>query len=122
MAKVTLRSDIQSMSGKFGNVLFKTYTKRDGSKETRAYVMPRKTDGSYGYQRRTCLSPKEIEIRKTFQQVNAALKAMTPETKDEYYRLWKDAGYKFNGKKYATLRGYIMARLHKQIKDGVNLV
>lgn len=122
MAKVTLRSDIQSMSGKFGNIMFKTYTKRDGTKETRAYSLPRKRDGSYGYERRTKLSPKEIESRKTFQQVNAALKAMTPETKDEYYRMWKKAEYWFNGKKYATLRGYIMARLHKQIKDGVNLV
>ena len=122
MAKVTLRSDIQSMSGKFGNIMFKTYTKPNGTKETRAYSVPRKPDGSFGYQRRTPLSPKEIETRKTFQLVNAALKAMTPETKDEYYRLWKDTGHRFNGKKYATLRGYIMARLHKQIKDGVNLV
>ena len=122
MAKVTLRSDLKSISGRIGNIMFKTYTKRDGSKETRAYSVPRKSNGSYGYERSTPLSPKEIQIRKTFQQVNAALKAMTPEAKNEYYRMWKDAGYKFNGKKYATLRGYIMARLHKQIKDGVNLV
>lgn len=122
MAKVTLRSDLRSISGRIGNIMFKTYTKSDGSKETRAYSVPCKTDGSFGYERTTPLSPKEIETRKTFQIVNAALKAMTPEQKDEYYRMWKNAGYKFNGKKYATLRGYIMARLHKQIKDGVNLV
>ena len=55
--KCTLNSNIKSISGKVGSLLFKTYTKPDGTKETRAYGLPRKENGKFGYERK-CLERK----------------------------------------------------------------
>ena len=38
--KCKLNPNFQNISGKSGNMMFKTFTKRDGSKETRAYILP----------------------------------------------------------------------------------
>jgi len=39
-------------------------------------------------------------------------KNMPDEQKRQFDKEWKDAQYKLNGKKYNTLRGYIIARLY----------
>ena len=95
-----------------GNMVFKTFTKPDGTKETRAYGIPRKENGKFGYTRKTPLSNAEIRTRQRFTLVSRQLREMTDEQKRQYNREWKQSKYCFNGKKYATLRGYIMARLY----------
>ena len=113
--KCTLNSNIKSISGKVGSLLFKTYTKPDGTKETRAYGLPRRIDGSFGYERKAALTEGEIKARVRFQKVSAALNSLSEQSREKFYREWKAARYKFNGKQYATLRGYIMARLYAEI-------
>lgn len=117
MAKVTLRSDLQSISGRVGNVLFKTYTKSDGTKETRAYSVPRKSNGSFGYERKTKVSPNEIAMRSRFSAVSMAINQLTDEQRDNYHRDWRKNKLMFNGKKYVSLRGYIMARMYAEMKE-----
>ena len=60
MAQATLLPGIESISGKVGNYLFKTY-KRNGRKEVRVYLRP--TDS---YHRLTKVSATEITQRKRF--------------------------------------------------------
>jgi hypothetical protein len=93
-------------------MLFKTYTKADGTKETRCYSLPRREDGKFGYERKSPLTAKELACRGRFSRISYALQALTEEKRAAYAKEWKKAGYKFNGKKYATLRGYIMARMY----------
>ncbi len=114
--KVDLMPGIASMSGKMKSkspygkdMIFKTFRRPDGKTETRAYFAPKG-----GYQRSTPLSDKEIEARKRFAQFSEIFKHMSEETKLQYAREMKAARYKFNGKKYSTLRGYIMARLYAE--------
>ena len=115
MAKVTLRSDIQSISGRVGNMLFKTYTKPDGTKETRAYGIPYRGNGKY-YQRSAKPSAGEIAARKQFKNICMAIKALTKEQRAKYHREWVKAKYMLHGKKYRTLHGYIMARMYDDLK------
>ena len=110
--KCTLNSNIKSISGKVGSLLFKTYTKPDGTTETRAYGLPRKANGKFGYERKAAVTAGELAARQKFQTATMALQALTVEQRLAYAREWKAARYKFNGKQYATLRGYIMARIY----------
>ena len=114
--KCTLNPNIKSASGKFGNLLFKTFSKPDGTKEIRAYGMPRRKDGSFGYERKAKPSAGEIAARKQFQNICMAIKALTKEQRGNYCREWVKAKYTLNGKKYASLRGYIMARMYQDLK------
>jgi len=114
--KCTLNPNIKSISGRVGNVLYKTYKRPDGKTETRAYLLPRKNDGSFGYERTAPLSPKELESRGRFFNVCQAIKNLSDYEKEQYKRQWSADKYHFNGKKYATLRGYIMARLYAEAK------
>lgn len=63
---------------------------------------------------RCSCSPKAVDARNRFTEVSQRIKSLTPEQRDAYAREWKAAKYVFNGKKYATLRGYISARLFKE--------
>ena len=115
--KCTLNPAVAQMSGKCGSLLFKTYTKPDGKKETRAYILPKKgtsPDGRkayFGYTRTAKLSDNEKLARSRFAKASEVFKNMTQDEKMRYNKEWKTAKYKFNGKKYNTLRGYIIARL-----------
>ncbi len=60
MAKTTLLPGVESISGKVGNYLFKTFN-RNGKKEVRVYLCP-----SDRYQRKTKLSAEECKQRKRF--------------------------------------------------------
>ena len=115
--KCTLNPNVKSLSGKANGLLFKTYTRRDGTKETRAYLMPRRENGKYGYERKAKVTAGELAARQKFQTATMAIRALTEEQRTAYAREWKKAGYKFNGKKYATLRGYIMARIYDDLKN-----
>ena len=113
--KVTLPPGIESISGSMKSkngvrIVYKTYTKpsikRPGGKpETRAYFVPESS-----YQRRTPISQKEIIVRTQFKAATAFVNSLTPEQKKSYYDDWKRSKYMFNGKKYKTLRGYVIAR------------
>ena len=114
--KVDLMPGIASMSGKMKakspngkDIIFKTYRRPDGKTETRAYFAPKG-----GYKRTTPLSDNEIAARNRFARFSDIFKHMPEETKLQYAREMKAARYKFNGKKYSTLRGYIMARLYAE--------
>ena len=120
--KCTLNSNIKNISGKFGNLLFRTYTKPDGTKETRAYGMPKRKDGSFGYERKVKVTPNEAANRAKFQVVSKRISSLSDAERMSFHREWQKAKFKFNGKKYVTLRGYIMARLYAEMKDGVNLI
>ena len=88
------------------------FTHRAGDKpgEGRMYIRPADC-----YRRTTPMSEKEIEAKVRFQRVSWQLNHLGEETKVKFAREWEKDGYKFNGKKYATLRGYIFARLHADI-------
>ena len=113
--KCQLIPGIKSISGVCGDKLYKTYTKPDGSKETRVYLLQKKANGKYGYERKAALTEREIKARVRFQKVTAALASLSEQSREKFYREWKAAKYKFNGKEYATLRGYIMARLYVEM-------
>ena len=66
MVKVILAAGIESASGKTGNVQFRTFKRADGETETRMYLLPRKKNGAFGYERKTPVSEREIKVRSIF--------------------------------------------------------
>ena len=118
--KCDLNPAIASMSGKCGGILFKTFKRPDGKKQTRAYILPqkgwdnRKKKITYGYTRTSKLSEKETAARNRFAQASEVFKNMTQDEKMKYAKEMKAAKFKFNGKEYHTLRGYIIARLYAE--------
>ena len=120
--KVTLSQGIETMSGKSNGVLFKTYNRPNGKKETRAYILPVKDVSptgkkTYCYPRQSALSDTEKASRVRCKQLSRIVAQMSFEEKRRYSNEWRAAKYKFNGKKYVTLRGYIMARLYAETPD-----
>ena len=97
MAKVDLPSEIESLSGALGSVIFRTFTKRDGTKETHMYRNPYyKLNGRGGYQRATKPTKKECASRQRFAQmsraVTARIKAGDKRTRKE---IWKEVKQKY---------------------------
>ena len=99
--KVELMPGIKSLSGKYGNMLFKTFTK-NGKKETRAYFLPAVRDGrgrvtGYGQRRTTKITDKEIRQRKKFSFVSKAIAArrQAGDTRSKK-ELWKEFGEIFD--------------------------
>ena len=112
--KCTLMPGIKSISGSMKQkngtrIVFKTFSKpsvnRSSETETRVYLMRQK-------ERSTPLTANEIAARKRFTEAATYFRNLSDEQKMAYYRAWKSANYCFNGKKYATLRGYIIARFY----------
>ena len=117
--KCTLNPKFDSISGRSGNILFKTFHRADGKTETRAYFLPyNRETGKYGYKRKAAVTQNEMESRGRFRRVSAIYASLSDETKQRYNREWKKERYMFNGKKYCTLRGYIIARLYADMKNG----
>lgn len=117
--KCILNPNIGSISGKSGNVLYKTFHRADGKTETRAYLLPRDREtGKYGYKRKSAVTKGEMESRGRFKRVSEIYASLSDETRHRYHREWNNARYMFNGKKYCTLRGYIIARLYADMKNG----
>ena len=71
MVKVKLAAGIESASGKTGNVQFRTFTKSDGSTETRMYLIPRSKNGMFQYQRSTPVTERELQVRSIFSRRQA---------------------------------------------------
>ena len=117
--KCTLMPGIESISGsmkgKNGKKLtFKTYNRlqADGTykKETRVYLQQK-------IQRSTPLSENEIAARNRFSEAATYFKNLSEKQKMAYYKPWKSANYCYNGKKYNTLRGYVIARFIAEHKS-----
>ena len=106
--KVILPRGIASISGTISRsadkkLVAKTFRKADGTKETRMYW--------FNTQKRTTPpSDKEVTNRTRFAEASLFYRDMTPEDRLRYARAMKKENYRFNGKKYATLRGYVIAR------------
>ena len=64
------------------------------------------------YDRPGTISDKELGLRKRFSDAARFYSALTEADKERYYRLWRKDNLKYNGKKYATLRGYVVARFY----------
>ena len=112
---------IEHVSGRCGQMLYKTFKRADGTKETRVYFLPKQSNGKYGYGRRTKPSEAEIGARLTFANVSRIIKNMPEDKKMAYRKQWVKDKYKFNGKKYATLNGYIRARIYAEFKASEEL-
>ena len=113
--KCTLMPGIKSISGAMNvangrQMVFKTYKKRaaDGTikEETRLYMMDRK-------ERTKPLSKGEQNARLRFKQATDYYNALEEWQRAEYHHQWIAEKYCYNGKKYGTLRGYIIARYYK---------
>ena len=109
--KVTLPKGIASISGTFatsGNkkLVAKTFRKADGSKETRMYWLETQ-------KRSTPVSPNEQANRARFAEASLFWKQLTLEERMRYTQAMKKDGYRFNGKEYASLRGYVIARFYQ---------
>lgn len=59
---------------------------------------------------------KELKARTLFAEIIGRVKDLPDEQKELYAKEMKSSKGKFNGKKYATLRGYIVARLYAEEK------
>ena len=85
MARVKMMAGIGSISGKVGDMVFKTYRRRDGKSETRIYRYKKP-------QSRRSISKNEINARYLFSKrqayVNNLLRSGDKRTKKE---LWKEA-------------------------------
>ena len=112
--RVTLPAGFESISGSMKEkngtrIVFKTFNKpsanRTTQSETRVYIMRQ-------HERKTPLSKNEIAARNRFAEAATYFKNLTEEQRTAYYKPWKSANYCYNGKKYATLRGYVIARFY----------
>jgi hypothetical protein len=114
--KCTLSPGIESISGSVkglngSRLIFKTYKRpsvnRPNKTETRCYL-------SHKQVRKTPLSDNEIACRARFAEARAFAANLSDEQRQQYHDEWKRSGYLFNGKTYATLKGYIMARFYAE--------
>ena len=112
---------IEHVSGRCGQMLYKTFKRMDGTKETRVYLLPKQSNGKYGYGRRTKPSESELATRARFTQVSRIIKNMPEDQKMAYRKQWVKDKYKFRGKKYSTLNGYIRARIYAEFKASEGL-
>ena len=97
----TVRGMEMMFRGKIGNQVFQV---RNGKQIVMR--LPR--------ERTSPPSSKEIEHRERFATLTQAIQRLTAEQWEFLRKEWNAAGYKFNGKRYNTLRGYAYARLYKE--------
>lgn len=115
--KCTLNPNIQNLSGKAGKLMFKTFTKRDGTTETRVYTLPQRKDGSYGYERKAPVSKAEQDNRSTFAVAQSIKAKLSEEQKATLAREFQLSNGMFRGKKYRTLQGFITAWVFAVVKE-----
>ncbi|MBO4362033.1 MAG: hypothetical protein J5823_04535 [Paludibacteraceae bacterium] len=90
--KAILPPEIRSISGRLGKMVFRTYTKPDGTPDVRCYsYKPR--------QRRTPVSDKEVANRTLFGQISAAARALqrAGDTRP-YKQIWKEVQSQINNR------------------------
>ena len=100
---------IASISGRLGDFLYKTYRKPDGTTVTRSYLYRK-------HERSTPLSPNEMRARSAFANAAAYFQNLTPEQLQSYREQYANDRFTFNGKRYATLRGFVMAHFFAENK------
>ena len=105
--KVTLTPGIESISGRQGNIIYKTYRRPGQKPETRAYLVPRTAN-----RRKTPPTEGEINARLRFTQAADYWKKLSDNQKQCYREEWAKNKFSFRGKRYATLRGYVIARFY----------
>ena len=114
--KVTLMPGIESISGSVKQrngkkLVFRTFRKpsasRGGKPETRAYLMTPQ-------ERTTPLSEAEMRQRAKFAKAAKKVKQMSEAERKSLAQEWKEKGYQYNGKKYSTFRGYLLAKVMKE--------
>jgi len=105
MAKVTLMPAIESISGKIGNVVFRTY--KNG--QTRVYSSDTKN-------RKTKISKNEIRNREVFARACADWQVMPQIIRNHWQSEYQFNDRIYNGKKYATLHGYFIAKRMAEMK------
>ena len=93
------------LRGKLGNQIFQV---RNGKQIV--MQMPRK--------RTSPPSEAELARRTQFAEVQAELSGLTSEQWEMFREAWKAAGYKYQGKQYFTLRGFVCAMLWAERKGG----
>ena len=110
--KVVFMPGIASISGamksKHGKTVVFAHCQSDKPGQGRCYIRDAE------YKRSKPLTPGEQAARTRFHAVTQQLNAMSDEDKQRYAKEMHDARSRFNGKKYNSLRGYIMARLYAQ--------
>jgi len=114
--KVEFLSGIASASGTFrklknGDRIIVTTRKAPTSSKLRTHMYFRSADS---YKRKSPVSENERKARARFATIAEQIKNLSPEQKKDYQQQWRKNKYMFNGKKYATLRGYVMARLYAE--------
>ena len=62
--------------------------------------------------KQTVVADKELGLK-----FDIAYAAMPETERQRYAEEWLNAGYEYNGKKYNTLRAYILARLYAELKS-----
>ncbi len=65
--------------------------------------------------RRKPVSEHEKQIRLRFKEAGERAALLSEEQKKQYAEEWSRSNFMFNGKKYCTIRGYIMARIYAEI-------
>lgn len=114
--KVEFMPGIESVSGslkqKNGNRLVFTHRRSDKSGQGRLYLRH-----ASDYQRSTPVSDKELANRQRLARISLMAKNLSEEQKKAYLEDWSRNHF-FNGKEYATPRGYIIARLNSEFPNG----
>ena len=105
MAKYIPIDTINSMSGKVCEHSDIYFAKRGNTLYTGKRCNPRDLD-------KKPYSEAELARQSKFAQVRAAIKALTPEQKEEY-----QTAYEKNPGKYTTLNGYIFAKEYAKIGE-----
>ena len=70
MSKLVLPAEILSISGAMGKMLYKTYTKADGSTETRVYSNPYYRPRGEKYQRKIPFTKNEQRAQRRFAEMS----------------------------------------------------
>ncbi len=113
---------IESISGSVkgangSRLIFKTYKRpsvnRPSKTETRCYLSHKK-------KRTKPLSANEIACRVRFTEARAYAANLSDEQRMQYHDEWKRSDYLFNGKRYATLKGYVIARYYAENPSNEN--
>jgi len=104
----TIRKDVRYRDGK--KIITSVVASVRGGKQ-RLYVREYK-------ERRTPLTEKERIIRTQFKAASVYWCSLTDEQKQRFREEWLRSSFRFNGKKYATLRGYVIARFFAGVLPG----
>ena len=113
MANVEFPDYMKGVSGTISTITLRDGTKRktivtcSKSGKQRLYIRD--------YKPRTAkVSKNERDARTRFTAISEKIKNLSEEERMDYRKQWVAAKYMYNGKKYVTLRGYIMARMYAE--------